>query len=41
VSISITNGGKAGKVNSDLEGILKLTVVQLSMGHVSANWACA
>ena len=40
VSISITNGGKAGTVNSDLEGILKLGEVQLSKGHISASWTC-
>jgi hypothetical protein len=40
VSISIINGGKAGTVNSDLEGILKLGEVQLSKGHISANWTC-
>ena len=40
VSISITNGGKAGTVNSDLEGILKLSDVQLSKGHISASWTC-
>ena len=40
VSISITNGGKSGTENSDLEGILKLTDIQLSKGHVSANWKC-
>ena len=39
VSISITNGGKAGTVSSDLEGIL--SGFQLSKGHVSANWTCA
>jgi hypothetical protein len=39
VSIIITNGGKAGTVNSDLEGIL--SGFQLSKGHVSAKWACA
>ena len=38
VRISITNGGKAGTVSSDLEGIL--TDLQLSKGHVSANWTC-
>lgn len=38
VSISITNGGKAGTVSSDLEGIL--SGFQLSKGHVSANWTC-
>jgi len=40
VRISITNGGKAGTVNSDLEGILKLSDVQLSKGHISASWTC-
>jgi hypothetical protein len=40
VSISITSGGKAGTVNSDLEGILKLTDIKLSKGHVSASWTC-
>jgi len=40
VSIIITNGGKAGKVNSDLEGILKLSDVQLSKGHILASWTC-
>ena len=39
VSISITNGGKAGTVSSDLEGTL--SGFQLSKGHVSANWKCA
>lgn len=38
VSISITNGGKAGTVNSDIAGILN--GVQLSKGHVSASWTC-
>ncbi len=38
VSINITNGGKAGTVSSDLEGIL--SSFQLSKGHVSANWTC-
>jgi hypothetical protein len=38
VSIKITNGGKAGTVNSDLDGILN--GVQLSKGHVSASWTC-
>jgi hypothetical protein len=40
VRISITNGGKAGTVNSDLEGILKLSDGQLSKGHISASWTC-
>jgi len=40
VSISITSGGEAGTVNSDLEGILKLTDIKLSKGHVSASWTC-
>ena len=39
VSISITNGGKAGTVSSDLVGIL--SSFQPSKGHVSANWTCA
>ena len=39
VSISITNGGKAGTVSSDLVGIL--SGFQPSKGHVSANWTCA
>jgi len=39
VSVSITNGGKAGRVNSDLVGIL--SGFQPSKGHVSANWTCA
>lgn len=38
MSISITNGGKAGTVNSDLEGILN--GAQPSTGHVSASWTC-
>jgi hypothetical protein len=40
VSISITNGGKAGTVNSDLEGVLTLSNSQLSKGHISASWTC-
>jgi hypothetical protein len=40
VIITITNGGKAGTVSSDLEGTLSLSDVQLSKGHVSANWTC-
>jgi hypothetical protein len=40
VSISITNGGKAGTVNSDLEGVLTLGDTQLSKGHISASWTC-
>ena len=39
VSISTTNGGKAGTVSSDLEGIL--SGFQPSKGHVSATWTCA
>ena len=39
VSISITSGGKAGTVSSDLEGIL--SGFQISKGHVSARWTCA
>ncbi len=38
VSITIINGGKAGTVSSDLEGIL--SGFQLSKRHVSANWTC-
>lgn len=40
VTINITNGGKAGKVSSDLEGILSMSDIQLSKGHVSASWKC-
>ncbi len=39
VSITITNGGKAGTVSSDLEGILNGSP-QLLMGHVSGKWTC-
>ena len=39
VSVNITNGGKAGTVNSDLVGIL--SNFQPSQGHVSASWTCA
>jgi hypothetical protein len=39
VSITITNGGKAGTVSSDLEGIVNGS--QFSTGHVSGSWtAC-
>jgi hypothetical protein len=41
VSITITNGGKAGKVSSDLEGVLNLSNPQLSKGHVSGSWTCS
>ena len=41
VNITVTNGGKAGTVSSDLEGILKVTQTQLSTGHVSGSWTCA
>lgn len=40
VTINITNGGKAGTVSSDLEGILSMSDIQLSKGHVSASWKC-
>jgi len=41
VSITITNGGKAGTVSTDLEGILSVTQTQLSTGHASGSWTCA
>ena len=40
VSISITKSGKAGTVNSDLEGIMSLGDTQLAKGHISASWTC-
>ncbi|MGZ6281505.1 MAG: zinc-ribbon domain-containing protein [Ktedonobacteraceae bacterium] len=39
VNVNITNGGKAGTVNSDLVGIL--SNFQPSQEHVSASWTCA
>jgi hypothetical protein len=40
VSISITKGGKAGTVNSDMEGVMSLGDTQLAKGHISASWTC-